>query len=124
MNSFALFGQYDLTIEINSLENSKGQILLELNDENGKMIEGFTKKISGDKCKLVIKDLKIGKYSFKYFHDENSNKELDTNWMGIPNEGYGFSNNATGTFGPPDFEETIFLVDKNITQKCTPTYIF
>lgn len=44
----------------------------------------------------------------KLFHDENSNGDLDTNFPGIPNEPYASSNNALGSFGPPDYEEALF----------------
>lgn len=120
--SLSLQSQNVLTIEINKLENNKGLIFLELLDGNNKSIKGVSQEIKNNKCVIVIKNLKAGKYSFKYFHDENRNKELDTNWVGIPNEGFGFSNNAKGTFGPPDFEKTIFEIKGNLTKKCIPKY--
>lgn len=43
-----------------------------------------------------------GVYAVALFHDENGNGHLDTNALGIPTEGYGFSNNPTLYFGPPD----------------------
>ncbi len=46
-----------------------------------------------------------GRYSIKAFHDENNNSKLDTNFLGMPTERYGFSNNARGRFGPPSFAE-------------------
>ena len=36
--------------------------------------------------------------------DGNGNGRLDRNWLGRPTEPYGFSNGATGTFGPPRFD--------------------
>lgn len=42
------------------------------------------------------------------YHDLDENKELNTNLIGIPNEPYGFSNNARGTFGPPSFSACTF----------------
>ncbi len=116
------FSQFTLTIEINNLRNSKGQILLELNDENEKMLMGISEKIVDNKCIIVIENLKSGKYAFKYFHDENKNKKLDSNWMGIPNEGFGFSNNAKESFGPPSFKKMIFELKQTTKLKCTPAY--
>ena len=46
-----------------------------------------------------------GQYAANAFHDENDNGELDTNLIGIPTEGYGFTNDPRTTFGPPDFED-------------------
>lgn len=116
-------GQFTLRIEINNLKNSKGQILLSLSNEKEVIIKTITQPISENKCIIVIENMKSGKYSFKYFHDANNNKKLDTYWIGAPKEGYGFSNNAKGKFGPPDFEETLFELTKSTNLECTPTYI-
>jgi len=42
--------------------------------------------------------------------------------MGIPKEGFGFSNNPKMTFGPPSFEKTIFNLNESIVKKCKPVY--
>jgi uncharacterized protein (DUF2141 family) len=117
-----LFGQVSLTIEINELQNNDGQVLLEFSNEKGEKIMGFTKNIEEKKCVIVVNNLKPGKYAFKYFHDENKNENLDCNWLGIPTEGFGFSNNAKGTFGPPSFKNTIFELKQSTTVKCKPIY--
>jgi uncharacterized protein (DUF2141 family) len=44
--------------------------------------------------------------------------------MGIPQEGYGFSNNAAGTFGPLNIEVMIFEYSKPMKMECTITYLF
>ena len=120
--SFSLDTQFTLTIEIKGLQNSHGQVLLEFSNEKGEKIMGITQKIDDKKCNIVIDNLKPGKYSFKYFHDENKNENLDCNWIGIPIEGFGFSNNAKGTFGPPPLKNTIFELKQSTTVKCTPVY--
>jgi uncharacterized protein (DUF2141 family) len=51
-----------------------------------------------------------GYYAVALFHDENDNHHLDTNALGIPTEGYGFSNNPTLYFGPPDLSKVRFSV--------------
>jgi uncharacterized protein (DUF2141 family) len=38
--------------------------------------------------------------------------ELDSNFLGIPTEDYGFSNNARGTFGPADYDDAKFLFEQ------------
>jgi uncharacterized protein (DUF2141 family) len=49
-----------------------------------------------------------GRYAVSVFHDENSNGKMDTNFIGIPKEGVGASNDAKGRFGPPKFEAAAF----------------
>ncbi len=112
-----------LTIEISSLQNNNGKILLVLMDINENIVHELSENIIGDSCIIKIENIKPGKYAFKYFHDENKNKEIDTNWIGIPNEGYGFSNNAEGTFGPPSFDEMVFEIKEDKTVKCLVNYL-
>jgi uncharacterized protein (DUF2141 family) len=61
-------------------------------------------------AKIVFTGLHDGTYAISVFHDENMNQKLDKNFMGIPKEGYGASNNPKKKMGPPDFEETKFQV--------------
>lgn len=51
-----------------------------------------------------------GYYAVALFHDENENRHFDTNFLGIPVEGYGFSNNPRLTLGPPPLKEARFSV--------------
>jgi uncharacterized protein (DUF2141 family) len=118
-----IFGQITLTVEIEQLRNNKGKLLLELNTDKEEVIKGFAGTIAANKSFVVINDLKPGKFAFRYFHDENNDEKLNTNFMGIPKEGYGFSNNAKGSFGPPSFDKMVFEITKSDTMRCTVTYI-
>jgi uncharacterized protein (DUF2141 family) len=72
-----------------------------------------TRRMNANKgdLKIVIQDLPAGNYAIASYHDENGNGKLDTNALGMPEEGYGFSNDARGTFGPPKFSEAVFEFD-------------
>lgn len=59
------------------------------------------------KLTVVLKDLPDGPLALSLFQDANANGRLDMNAMGIPVEPYGFSNNAAGSFGPPQFEHAV-----------------
>jgi len=61
---------------------------------------------------VVFTNLKPGNYAVIVFHDENDNGKLDKNFWGVPIEGYGFSNNAQGSLGPPDFKEVAMTLDE------------
>ncbi|MBW6484335.1 MAG: DUF2141 domain-containing protein [Vicingaceae bacterium] len=103
--------------------SAEGLVLVDFRDSNNLKLKEYTEKIINRQCIITINGLSSGKYSFKYFHDANNNKKLDTYWIGAPKEGYGFSNNAKGNFGPPNFAETLFQLTKNTTFECIPTYI-
>ena len=60
-------------------------------------------KVRDKQARCDFEDIPPGTYALAVIHDENSNGKLDTNWLGIPTEGYGFSNDARGLLGPPTF---------------------
>jgi len=62
-------------------------------------------------------DIPKGVYTIGIFVDVNLNNKMDTNFVGIPKEQYGFSNNAKGFMGPPTFKAASFTVDGPTTQK-------
>jgi uncharacterized protein (DUF2141 family) len=117
------YAQVDVTIEINNLSNNKGKVLLEVYNGDKKVIARMKGNIEKNSCFISVNDLSPGRYAFRYFHDENDNEKLDTNWMGIPKEGFGFSNNALGTFGPPAFEKWIFELEADKKIICNPKYM-
>ena len=114
-------GQNTLTINVINLNSNKGAVVLELSDSNKTLVKGVTKEINNYCSEITIEKLPTGHYSFRYFHDINNNENLDTRFF-IPKEGFGFSNNATGKFGPPDHEETLFWVENDTTVTVKPVY--
>ena len=112
-----------LTIIITDLENDDGEVLLALSDSrenyesDSKAYLGFNVKIETGKAECIISDLPFGEYAIKLYHDENMDGELNSNFLGIPTEDYGFSNNASGTFGPADYDDAKFMFEQtNMTM--------
>jgi uncharacterized protein (DUF2141 family) len=116
------FSQFKLDIEIVEIRNNTGNIMLQLFDENEKVVTRDMSQIKDNMCTITLKNLNPGKYAVRYYHDENMNGKMETNLVGKPTEGYGFSNNIIGKFGPPPFEKWLFEIngDKKIILK--PTY--
>jgi uncharacterized protein (DUF2141 family) len=106
-------GQYSLQVEITGVKNNSGVIPFQLFNENEKIVTQVKGDIKDQKSLIIIKDLKPGRYGFRYFHDENMSRKLETNVLGIPKEGYGFSNDAVGPFGPKPFKEWLFELNRN-----------
>lgn len=122
--NMSVAGQITLKIVIKNLQNNTGHVVMDFRNGDDVEVKAFSEKIIDNQCLINIIDLKPGKYSFKYFHDENNNIKLDTNFIGIPKEGYGFSNDAKGKFGPPDFKDTVFEVKNDTTVSCIVYYIY
>ena len=116
-------GQITLKIIVTNLNCNSGLVVMDFSDSGDNLIRGISEKIANKECIITVDSLKPGRYSFKYFHDENNNKKIDTYWIGAPKEGVGFSNNAKGKFGPPQFEDTIFELKNDTTIVCTAYYI-
>jgi uncharacterized protein (DUF2141 family) len=114
--------QLTLTVEVYDLRNNTGIVHLELSNEQEKQVAAFSKRITDKNCIFVIEGLEPGKYSVRFIHDENENNEIDTNWLGIPKEGFGFSNNPRMTFGPPKFKKTLFDLSESTTLRVKPKY--
>jgi len=104
-----------IVVQIKNLHSNNGQVLaLIYNDDEGfptDMDEAFQKtkaKITSYSSVLFFDKLPYGTYAIGVIHDENSDGELETNWLGIPKEGIGVSRDAKGTMGPPSFEDASF----------------
>lgn len=65
-------------------------------------------KVRATKATCDFADIAPGTYALAVIHDENRDGELATNMLGMPKEGYGFSNDAKGTVGAPSFEAASF----------------
>ena len=57
-----------------------------------------------------------GKYAVAVIHDENGNRKLDRNFLGIPKEGFGFANNPRVFMTPPSFNAASTQVSCPETQ--------
>jgi uncharacterized protein (DUF2141 family) len=113
------FSQYSLTVEITEIRNNTGKIMLQVFDEKEKIINQQICDIQDKKVTISVNGLKQGKYAVRFYHDENLNQTMETNIVGKPTEGYGFSNNVTGKFSMPPFEKWLFDLneDKTIVLK-------
>src|SRR6187200_1320893 len=104
--------QTKLQVTLTHIIGQNGDIIVGVfdSDENflKKPIDRKVMKPSGDSLTVVFENLQPGKYAVCVIHDANKNKELDKNKMGIPKEGFGFSNNVIGAMGPPSFERAQF----------------
>lgn len=65
-------------------------------------------KIRNTASRCDFEAIPPGTYALAVIHDENSNGKLDTNLVGMPTEGYGFSNNAKALIGTPSFSAAAF----------------
>jgi len=102
-------------VEVVGLHNDIGQVgctIFSSTDgfptDQAKALRKVMTPIKEDKAACDFTGLPAGHYAVAVMHDENSNGKLDTNFLGIPKEGTGASNDAKGSMGPPTFDAASF----------------
>ncbi|HEV8515302.1 MAG TPA: DUF2141 domain-containing protein [Cyclobacteriaceae bacterium] len=101
-----------MEVIIKNVNDAEGNVLVGLySNETDFLKKRFASqkiKASKGEVRVVFENIPVGKYAISVFQDSNLNGELDKNMIGIPKEGFGFSNDAMGMFGPPNFEKASF----------------
>ena len=102
-----------LTVRITGIRNAKGNLRVKLSRDS-KVVEMRQVEIDAKTltAQTVFARLPYGAYAVSLFHDENKNGELDSSFLRIPKEGYGFSNNPSKRLGAPKYEETTFMLSE------------
>ena len=114
---FSLSAQSEeLTVKVTGIKKNKGEIACAL----FKTPEGFPIDLSKPQlvwlaaetseimCKFT--ELSPGDYSLSVAHDENGNKKVDTNFVGMPTEAWGVSNNIRPLMRAPRWQEAQFSI--------------
>jgi uncharacterized protein (DUF2141 family) len=100
-------------VNVGTLRNNKGWLGCRLYSSPA----GFPKEptsrqqqkaITGATVGVTFEGLPAGTYAVSCMHDENANGKLDQNFLGIPTEGYGVSNNHTHALSAPTWDESKF----------------
>jgi uncharacterized protein (DUF2141 family) len=116
--SKAVAASRGLEVKFDGLQDSQGQVCLSLFSGPTKFPSDSSPDLSLKRCTpvanksavIVLSDLKPGDYAITAFHDANSDAKLNKGSFGIPEEGFGFSNNPEIGFSAPSFNETKFKV--------------
>ena len=101
-----------MTIEIVGLRNNKGTVRVGIYNKEEAYLKdaGVIKKLSctikDSICLIESGTLPFGDYALALLHDENDNGAMDYNFIRIPKEGFGFSNNPSIRLGAPSFSES------------------
>jgi uncharacterized protein (DUF2141 family) len=120
-----------IAVEINGLRNAKGAIRCSLFESaagfpqqpDRAVMRTVAPAIVSGRAFCAFDNVKPGIYAVGYLHDENNNGKMDTNFLGMPSEGYGASNNARGSMGPPKFDNAKFAHNgQTTTQRLKTEY--
>ncbi|TDO24557.1 DUF2141 domain-containing protein [Pedobacter duraquae] len=105
-------GQQQTSIIITGIKGNAGKIIVQIfRDETSYQEQIPYKKITFQKTGLtkgilnVQIQLEAGVYGFTMIDDENGNGKIDKNLIGIPKEGFGFSNFFMEKMKKPTFDD-------------------
>ncbi|MBL8917840.1 MAG: DUF2141 domain-containing protein [Myxococcaceae bacterium] len=100
-----------MVLEIAGVRSTKGHVLIAVYRAGDRFSEAGQTAFRKERIPaqpgtmmVEVKDLPVDTYALALIHDENDNLKLDTGLFGIPVEGFCFSKNAMGLFGPPSFK--------------------
>ncbi|WOJ92750.1 DUF2141 domain-containing protein [Congregibacter variabilis] len=113
-----------LIVDVVGIERLGGTMMVAIFDsaeaweDSSKAISVGKDSVSGPTVRLIFPNLPAGRYAVKLYHDEDNDGQLDSNMLGIPSEGYGFSNNPQ-VLGEPEFEEAMFIIEGDTNIQIT-----
>jgi uncharacterized protein (DUF2141 family) len=109
-----------LEVKFDGLRDVQGQVCLSLfsgptdfpKDTSPDFVVKRCAPVSRQGTSILLGDLNLkpGNYAITAFHDANNDSKLNKGSFGIPEEGFGFSNNPEIGFSAPSFDETKFKV--------------
>ena len=106
-----------LTVHVRDVSPKGGIVSLALftaanyHDDNHPTVARDVRAVAPETV-IRIDDLAPGVYAVKMMQDINRNGKFDTTWIGLPEEPYGFSNDARPALSEPPFARTRFRVAK------------
>lgn len=110
----------NINVTVTNIKNMKGVVRIGIINKEGDFpYEAFTGKkvpINGNSVNVKFTGIAPGEYAIVVHHDENSNDKLDKNVLGVPLEGYCFSNNVKAFAAPPKFKYAKFMLDTSFSQ--------
>ncbi len=103
-----------LLILVKGFKSVEGQLMVALYNTSDEFLvkdpyKGSITPISANEELVKFENLPYGDYAVAAIHDMNKDGKLDKNILGIPTEGYGFSNNVIDKYGPPTFLQASFV---------------
>ena len=102
-------GAADVRILVEGVRSAQGRVLVAVCSPKGFLGRACDHVASAPALagvtEVVVHGVPPGVYAVQAVHDENSNRDLDRNRLGLPLEGFGFSRDAPLRIGPPRFAD-------------------
>lgn len=119
------FSQSRITVHVGNFQNNKGNCIVCLYNserefsDKGIPLQCTTVPITNKTTTAVFENINPGTYAVLAIHDANENLRFDTNFLGIPKEGYGASKNKLPFAAAPKFNDNQIAVANGVTTDCS-----
>lgn len=107
----------NLTVAVDAISSQEGNVCFKLfagsqgfpNNDDGAVLKECV-PVAEVPLTVTFEDLAFGNYALAVYHDANEDGVMNRNGLGMPSEGYGFSNDAPAITGPAQYEDAMFLI--------------
>ena len=120
----SVHAQSKVIADISNFESNKGvcraclfNSASSFKGESGDPVQCVQVAISNKRSQVQFDNVPAGSYAIFLFHDTNSNNKMDKNFIGIPKEGYGASQNKLPFASAPTYNENKFNVSNGSTVR-------
>jgi len=112
-----------LTVQVSGLRSASGEVAVTLYPDDARRFLAPKSKLSRERAvaKAPMTTVcfwlpKPGFYAIAVYHDENGDHNFNRTFVGLPAEGFGFSNNPSTKTGLPPFKAVRFEAGAGETQ--------
>lgn len=110
-----------IVVKVIAFRSSKGSIQLSLYNKSKAAqfpeVDVYTDRrrtpvVNSSVTEVVFDNVPFGTYAIAGMHDENNSGDMDFNFIGLPKEGFCFSNDAKPVLSPPAFHKAQFRLNE------------
>ena len=113
----SMAAETEIIVQVNGVSKHEGALVVSLYESKKSWLKNVsvqeTVELDADGTSDVVSipiSVPPGDYAVHVYHDVDLNGKMKTNFIGIPKEPTGVSNDAKGKMGPPKFKDAVLSI--------------
>ena len=109
---------YFIALEVHNVRKTVGLITVDLHDDNpdgflnkAGLVSRTRQKAESGVTRICIPVEASGTFAIAIYHDKDANQKFNKNWLGLPSEPYGISNDPKIVLSAPPHHKAAFQVE-------------